>query len=441
MAAIATCLFLWNFFRFLLGKKRCKAKQSILRQPRVYGTRRRLSERRRRLGGFQRRARVHMNQMNMLAVTLLQMPKSINRNVWARDRGNMFWEHTVNVTFTEREWKENFRMSKDSFNFLCNILRPQLTRQETHLRHSITVEKQVAITLWFLGSGDSYRTISHLFAVGRSTVSTIVKRFVQAVVSRKNLFIKFPQDAELDRVIQGYANKWGFPNVGGAIDGTHIPIIAPPDSKGDYYNRKGWHSIQLQAVCNDRYHFTDIYIGWPGSVHDARVFNNSLIQERGMDGNLFGQRVVNLGNNRNVPVSLIGDAAYPLSHFLIKPFNDNGRLSDEQQHFNRCLSRARMTIENSFGRLKGRWRCLMKRLDVGVSTLAELILTCCILHNICEQEAEGFPDDWIRAVDEHNQAYPQPRNCAQRPPHNGIPLQGFNAGQNIRNALVQHLYP
>ena len=33
---------------------------------------------------------------------------------------------------------------------------------------------------------------------------------------------------------------------GGAIDGTHIPILAPNESHADYVNRKGYHSIIMQ---------------------------------------------------------------------------------------------------------------------------------------------------------------------------------------------------
>ena len=61
------------------------------------------------------------------------------------------------------------------------------------------------------------------------------------------------------------------------MDGSHIPIIASPVNAKDYYNRKGFHSISLQGVVNHQCKFMDVYIGWPGSVHDARVLANSNI--------------------------------------------------------------------------------------------------------------------------------------------------------------------
>ena len=69
----------------------------------------------------------------------------------------------------------------------------------------------------------------------------------------------------------------GFLQCAGAVDGTHIPIIAPNESHADNHNRKWCYSILMQAVVDHDYRFTDVYIGWPGQVHDARVFDNSRI--------------------------------------------------------------------------------------------------------------------------------------------------------------------
>ena len=43
--------------------------------------------------------------------------------------------------------------------------------------------------------------------------------------------------------------------------------------------------------------------------------------------------------------------------------SNNGRLPDQQKTFIYHLSKARVVVEHSYGRLKGRWMCLLKRLD------------------------------------------------------------------------------
>ena len=81
---------------------------------------------------------------------------------------------------------------------------------------------------------------------------------------------------------------------------------------------------------------------------------------------------------------VLGDPAYPLLTWLMKAFSDNGSLSHDQKTFNYRLSRARVVVEHAYGRLKGRWRCLLKRNDIQVQEVPNLVASCCVLHNICD---------------------------------------------------------
>ncbi|XP_046907191.1 putative nuclease HARBI1 [Hypomesus transpacificus] len=62
----------------------------------------------------------------------------------------------------------------------------------------------------------------------------------------------------------------------GAIDGCHVRIKSPGEPHGqNYFNRKSFHSIQLQAVCDHAGRFIDVFVGYPGSVHDTQVLRHS----------------------------------------------------------------------------------------------------------------------------------------------------------------------
>ena len=63
-----------------------------------------------------------------------------------------------------------------------------------------------------------------------------------------------------------------FAQVVGAVDGCRVPIIGPEQSPEDYINRKGFHLLILQGLVDSDCRFLDICVGWPGKVHDARVF-------------------------------------------------------------------------------------------------------------------------------------------------------------------------
>ena len=118
--------------------------------------------------------------------------------------------------------------------------------------------------------------------------------------------------------------------------------------------------------------FTDVYVGWPGRVHDARVFHNSQVYARGERGELFENRMVTI-NATQVPVVVLGDPAYPLRPWMMKPFINSGSLSVQQLEFNNRLSKARVVVEHAFGRLKGKWRCLRKKLSVLVDDVPDVV--------------------------------------------------------------------
>ncbi len=101
--------------------------------------------------------------------------------------------------------------------------------------------------------------------------------------------IHIPKGNAALEVIQGFETRWGFPNCFGAVDGTHIPIQAPKEFQSDYYNRKGFHSVVLQGFVDHQYKFMNVNFGFPGSVHDARVFANSQLYKLGSEGLLCPQ--------------------------------------------------------------------------------------------------------------------------------------------------------
>ena len=350
-----------------------------------------------------------------------------HRSIWTRTRNQAFAQSIE--AWNDEEFKRNFRVSRLTFQYLCTTLRSRL-QHATTLREVITVEKRIAIALWRLGTNIEYRTIAHLFGVGLSTACVIVHEVCKAIVDvLLAKYIKMPTGNEAMEIVRGFEERWGFPQCFGAVDGSHIPILAPSNNAKDYYNRKGFYSIVLQALVDHQYRFLNVHIGWPGSVHDSRILTNSEVFAKGEAGTLTPNSIRTL-SGVPVPVVILGDPAYPLLPWLIKPY-PGVALSARKIKFNARLSRARVVVECAFGRLKGRWRSLLKRNDVKVDYITTFVTACCILHNLCEVHQDSFDDQWL---DEEVQAT---HNC--NPSTSANTILSSSTGTAVREALCDHI--
>ncbi|XP_050801902.1 uncharacterized protein LOC127047544 [Gopherus flavomarginatus] len=280
--------------------------------------------------------------------------------------------------------------------------------RETSTEAALPVEKRVAIAVWKLATPDSYQSVANQFGVGKSAVGIVlmqVCRAINRILLRRTMTLGNVED-----ILDGFA-QMGFPNCGGALDGTHIPILAPPHLASKYINRKGYFSMVLQVLVDHRGCFIDINTGWPGKVHDARIFRNSGLFRKMQARTFFPDWKITVGDVK-MPIVILGDPAYPLMPWLMKPYT--GKLDRSQDRFNYRLSQCRMTVDCAFGHLKGRWRSLYGRLDLGESSFPAVISTCCTLHNNCEGKGETFSQEWTSEVQSLEAEFAQPESRATR---------------------------
>uniref|UniRef100_A0A1B0D945 Uncharacterized protein n=1 Tax=Phlebotomus papatasi TaxID=29031 RepID=A0A1B0D945_PHLPP len=343
-------------------------------------------------------------------------------------RTSTYWEEDV-PKFSDVQFKADFRASRSTFEFLVEKLSEHLMRIDTVFREAIPVRKRIAVALYALGSSAEYRTIANVFGLGTGTVAELVLEFCHVVVyllEREFVSLYPPTRERILEITQGFNDTWGFPQTYGAVDGCHIEVTVPDELKTDYYNFKGWHSIVLLAAVDHRYRFTYLNIGSPGRNNDSYIFERSALKDQHMHNQLFFEYSRNI-ENFNTPVLLLGDSAFRLSHFLMKPYPQTD-LQPKERHFNYMLSRSRRVVENAFGQLKNRFRRIGKGLDVHIDNAPVFVRAVCILHNVLNEMNDGFGD------------------VAEEPSHQEQPTFMTNVGNDnleanhMRDCIAEYLF-
>ena len=154
--------------------------------------------------------------------------------------------------YTDDELRSRYRFGRESIEVLVDLLRDDLERA-TARNHALSTTVQVLVALRFFASGSFLQVIGDTIGLSKSTVSRIIANVSYALAQNQMHFIKWPStEAEIAQIKRGFYDKGGFPGVIGCVDGTHVKIQGPTENEHDYVNRKGFHSINVQAICNHK---------------------------------------------------------------------------------------------------------------------------------------------------------------------------------------------
>ncbi|XP_053407668.1 putative nuclease HARBI1 isoform X1 [Mercenaria mercenaria] len=276
------------------------------------------------------------------------------------------------------EVRERYRFFPETIVYICGLL--DLARP-TQRSQPLTALLTTLVSLHYFATNCHHIVTADLHGVSRSSVSRAVSQFTDQLCGRMQDFIPFPEDKQACQ--RQFFNIAGFPNVVGVVDGTQIRIQGPTEHEEDYVNRKGFHSINVQMICDARFMILDVVAKWPGSVHDSRIFRDSEVGGRLERGEIDGL--------------LLGDSGYPCRKYLMTPYH--APQTHAQERFNESLCKTRVVVEQSFGVMKRRFPCLSYGLRVSPPRACKITVSCVILHNIGIQRN----DIYARVVEVANQ--------------------------------------
>ena len=262
-----------------------------------------------------------------------------------RKRTNMFQWLTQHAC--DAEWRLHFRVSRDTFSFLCDSIAQHKTfRVPVNVgKRAVTLERQVAAFLFRAGGLSVNRTAS-LLDIGMHTVCICTKRMVRALLDVHGEELTLPTNGSegARSVLRNFREK-GFPGCRGIIDCTHIPIVvATKVNRAGHrwaYMKKGQGppTKTYQVIVDTDMRVLSVEGGQAGRAHDTTVLAGSK---------MFRNLHTYVQDNHY----FMGDSGYKLrrwmQHGYTRPELLQGQKEDKE-YYNARYSAVRITVERVFG--------------------------------------------------------------------------------------------
>lgn len=262
---------------------------------------------------------------------------------------------------------------------------PNLSRKEkeSYNRSGYMTQVEIKIASFLrVMAGGSVIDVGIAFDIGESAVYQYFES-VLGILERVLSLAAFPKsELQLQLAAIDFSTSRPMPNplpgCIAAVDGIAIPILKPPESMNplNYYCRKGFFSIAVQAIVDARYRFIAISAVCTGATHDSTALSVSNIGRYLQDGNL------------KKGYWIAGDEAYVCSDSLITPFARSFK-TKFLDSFNYYQSSHRIHVEQTFGQWISKWRILKSTLSLDMEKNSRVIVVAAMLHNFCIMNGDG----------------------------------------------------
>ncbi|KAM4617646.1 putative nuclease HARBI1 [Discoglossus pictus] len=266
-----------------------------------------------------------------------------------------------------------YGFSRQFIDYLVELLSASLSRP-TQRSRAISPETQIMAALGFYTSGSFQTRMGDTIGISQASMSRCVSNVTEALVERAAQFIHFPQEeASMQRLKDEFYNVAGVPGVLGVVDCTHVTIKAPNAEDLSYVNRRGLHSLNCLLVCD-----AQGVLLWAETHRPGSIQNNMVLHQSNLCC-LFEADMQKQG-------WLLGDSTFILHPWLMTPLQIPE--SSSEYRYNMAHSATYSVMERTLRALRLRFRCLdgsRATLQYSPEKSAQIVLACCILHNIALQ--------------------------------------------------------
>lgn len=92
------------------------------------------------------------------------------------------------------DFRNLLRMSEDHFDYLLQRISDRIQKSDTHLREAIRAQTKLEMTLRYLATGDSFKSLEFLFKVPATTTSKFLADVLDSIYTALQEFIEVSGD-------------------------------------------------------------------------------------------------------------------------------------------------------------------------------------------------------------------------------------------------------
>ena len=364
---------------------------------------------------------------------------------------NRYNYRDLSTTMSGLEWVEQkladrkrcynmFRMTPDMFYSLHDLL---VDKYELKSSTKSTSIEALGMFLWMCGAPQSVRQAEDIFERSLGTVHNMFHKVLASLLKLASNIIK-PRDPQFTTLHGRLRNPRFYPYFNdciGAIDGTHIPVQVSKDLLVQHMCRHHITTQNVMACCDFDMIFTFVLVGWPGSVHDMRVFHDAMstyghvfphpppgtqlpvVILQCLTSMMCNLQVITAAGKYYLVDSGYANrigylAPYKGTKYHITEFQNAPEPEGKEEVFNYAHSSLRNVIERSFGVLKQKWRILKYVPCYPCEIQTHIIVACMALHNYIR--LAGLRDKHFGRCD-RDENYVPPEAYEDQPPEDEAP--------------------
>uniref|UniRef100_A0A7I4XTJ9 DDE Tnp4 domain-containing protein n=1 Tax=Haemonchus contortus TaxID=6289 RepID=A0A7I4XTJ9_HAECO len=258
----------------------------------------------------------------------------------------------------ETDFRQRFRMSRNTFKKLCDALEPYLLNRLQHGTKSSTAIR-VGTALEILAGKSSLEEAADLADV---TVPDIFSDVLEALLDWSGKMIQWPGEVELKRISKRFLEMTDIDGIVGCLDGTIVELLSTTDAS----DSNSCHALNVSVVTDDQNRIRWVFAKYRADVDDNSVFKRSLLCEQLKEGIKKG--------------ILIGDDEYVEEPFLLTPSGQSDPVRADK--LRKTQRRVQETIQN--------WKRQFPILSSNMKTskVARIIVGTAALYNLTRMEGE-----------------------------------------------------